>query len=405
MARVQGSVDEALERACARWEESADFSGLKRWLDRELTSEGCPKSLPTTLWLPHLKRIHRARAQRSDGWPRIEAAKVSGWLWRVLHFTRPDGAPVFGSVEKSAANLTTLKALAAESLDPGLSKVVGGWSPSGKAARGALPSPRRSESGQVLASLRNDWTNESSWCAVDARLKSEADAIEVASLGKPWISGAWLTPPRAKAAKPSCWFSNSQVDCIEWTFKSGDTRITRTVVNLRFMDVAIVAQQEEGPATASGLHLPIAPGMAAAMTDGQRSVTLGSPRKKATVIPFGLPALPYESDKGKLVLDDDSIQISNGSAGRRRWLPSLIAWGKAPTQWRVLTVTENMKKCDASVAFGARVAWGPGRDGLLIYRSLAKPGLRAVLGYQTRARFAIGRFTHEGKVVPLLTLD
>ena len=63
------------------------------------------------------------------------------------------------------------------------------------------------------------------------------------------------------------------------------------------------------------------------------------------------------------------------------------------------------KTCPPSVAFGARLAWGPGEDGLLIYRSLAKPALRAVLGHQTRARFLVGRFTPDGDVVPLLSLD
>jgi hypothetical protein len=73
--------------------------------------------------------------------------------------------------------------------------------------------------------------------------------------------------------------------------------------------------------------------------------------------------------------------------------------------WRTLTVTEKSQACPPDVAFGARISWGVGQEGLLIYRSLARPALRAVLGHQTKARFLIGRFTEDGDVEPLLTLD
>ena len=48
---------------------------------------------------------------------------------------------------------------------------------------------------------------------------------------------------------------------------------------------------------------------------------------------------------------------------------------------------------------------GSGDEGLLIYRSLAPPALRSVLGHQTSARFLVGLFTREGDVVPIIKVD
>jgi len=56
------------------------------------------------------------------------------------------------------------------------------------------------------------------------------------------------------------------------------------------------------------------------------------------------------------------------------------------------------------VAFAVRVSWGRD-DTLVIYRSLGPSAPRSFLGYQTKARFLLGRFTNEGNVEPLLSVD
>ena len=56
------------------------------------------------------------------------------------------------------------------------------------------------------------------------------------------------------------------------------------------------------------------------------------------------------------------------------------------------------------VAFAVRVSWGRD-DTLIIYRSLGPSAPRSFLGYQTKARFLLGRFTNEGNVEPLLSVD
>ena len=50
------------------------------------------------------------------------------------------------------------------------------------------------------------------------------------------------------------------------------------------------------------------------------------------------------------------------------------------------------------------MTWGRDET-LVVYRSLARPGLRAFLGHQTRARFLVGLFTAEGEVEPLVKVE
>ncbi len=136
-----------------------------------------------------------------------------------------------------------------------------------------------------------------------------------------------------------------------------------------------------------------------------RALALERPRSTARLIPLSLPALPYPTDRGSFAVEGRDAVLRQPSAGRRRWLPLLFSWDRPPTGWRTLTVTEKSQICPPDVAFAARVSWGTGREGLVIYRSLGRPALRAFLGHQTRARFLIGRFTAEGDVEPLLTIE
>ncbi len=91
---------------------------------------------------------------------------------------------------------------------------------------------------------------------------------------------------------------------------------------------------------------------------------------------------------------------------RRVWMPLLLSWDPAIRKpfTGVLTVVEQSKIGAPNVAFAARVGWGRG-EGLVVYRSFAKPALRSFLGFQTTARFFVGSFSTEGEVEPFLTIE
>ncbi len=400
-----GIIAGSLERACLAWETEGNFDPLSRWLSRQVTTDGCPKLLAIEDWGPSIHRLHASQGRR-PGWPEAERTRVEGWFARLIHFSRPDGSTMFGPRGKDRDRTAWLKEGVAIASDPSLASVVDRWFPSAAILKGQPsppPLPARSETDQVLAMLRPDWTAEGDWVAIDQRGPASPCRVEVAGDGRPWISGDWSTAGTAGTARPTSWTTGAYADAQEWSFRAGSTKIMRTVVLLRYRKVALIAQQEEGP-PASAFRLPLAAGTTTAAVAEQRSLTLIRGRAKARLIPLGLPTLPYETDKGSLSIEGDEAVLSGPGVGRRRWLPMLLSWGKPPSQWRTCTVTEKSETCRPEVAFGARVAWGSGDDGLLIYRSLGPPALRVVLGYQTRARFLIGRFTPEGNVVPLLTL-
>jgi hypothetical protein len=400
-------TDKSLDRACQAWRLRQDSAPLDRWLTRQLTPEGVPVSLDLEVWENQIDCV--VSANQVHKLPRSIQARLEAWFWRLLHFTRTDGSLLFGPKGRSVARIARIQGMAESAIDPAFSRVFDNWFPQKTTKRRstvAPPSASRSDPSKVFAALRSSWDKESEIIAVDQRVTTRPPRIELFANEQSWIRGNWIAGGDLKVgpAKTNRWQTGAYADYLEWSFKAGPTKITRTAVVLHFRGVALLAQQEEGPAT-SGLALPIAETTAATLDATQRYVALTSGRSKARLIPLNLPALPYATDKGTLTIDDHHARLTNGQPGRRRWLPMLATWGKPPTIWRSCTVTENMKICDPDVAFGVRVGWGLKDDGLLIYRSLTKPALRCVLGYQTRARFLIGRFTPDGNVVPLLTVD
>ncbi len=128
----------------------------------------------------------------------------------------------------------------------------------------------------------------------------------------------------------------------------------------------------------------------------------------AASCPLGLPGNPYPTDRGAFVPTGPALELRQAREGRRAWLPLLVSWEPArhrkAVRWRPLTVSEKSKVTPPDVASAVLVAWG--RDEMLvIYRSLARPALRAFLGYQTRARFLVALFTREGDVEPIVKVD
>jgi hypothetical protein len=394
---------DGLERACLAWETEGNSEPLRRWLTQELTDAGCPRRLRIETWGPSLRRLFGAEGRRA-GVIEIERARWQGWVARLVHLSRGDGSMMFGPRGRDRDRTAALRESAARTSDAGLAAVVDRWFADGGTGPVSPLVAARSEPDLVLAALRGDWNVDGDFLAIDHRDPSTPARIEVAGDGRPWISGDWPTDARVAALKPTHWTTGAYADTLEWSFRDGGTRITRTAVSLRYRKVALLAQQEDGPAT-SGLRLTLGDGTSASPIADQRSLGLLRGRAKARLIPLGLPALPYETDKGSLTVDGKTAVLSSPGGGRRRWLPVLLAWGKPPSRWRTCTVTEKSEICGPDVAFGARIAWGAGEDGLLIYRSLGPPALRVVLGHQTRARFLIGRFTYEGNVIPLVTLD
>jgi hypothetical protein len=280
------------------------------------------------------------------------------------------------------------------------------------------PLPAWSSEKHPLASLRADWLKSGEFLAVDHRLTGPTTRFELLGGGAPWLGPDWSlsTGDGSRASRPriQAWSTSSTADLLEWSFRSDAARITRTALVLRGRRLALFADQVDFGGADDGRPVSLSLARHSGIrTDGdEESRTLGLRRTRdrasARAYPLGLPCLPYKTEKGNFHARDGRLVLTQARSGRRTWLPILVSWDAArnrkPVQWRALTVSERSKVCPPDAAVAVRARWGRDET-IVIYRSLARPGLRAFLGHQTRARFLVGTFSSDGDLKPLISLE
>ena len=415
--------DEILARlrsSATDWAERGRLGSLSRWMDRELDPDGVPFRLDAGAWAEGLSVLLTAAVAHPQGWPERLDALAEGWFRAFLRFSRPDNSTVFGPRRASARDgrPQLCRAWAERLSDPGLATVVDWWFPGRREGRHAPPPlPADARPDRVLAILRANWARDGDLVALDHRAARVQTRFELLGAGQSWLGPTWGDEPsaeRAGRAKPTLWVSHGSADVAEWTFRVGRARVSRTAVLLRGRRLALLAEQWDGPGDPGALRLGLAEGVEAVPIPdaGSRGLLLSlrKGRSTARVLPIGLPTLAEPGGRGTLDRQGNEIVLSQaaGDGEKRVWRVLLVSWdarrNRLPVRWRSLTVSESSRPCPRDVAFGVRVAWG--RDeSLLIYRSLAKPALRALLGHQTRARFLVGLFTRDGEVEPFVKVE
>jgi hypothetical protein len=280
------------------------------------------------------------------------------------------------------------------------------------------PLPAWSSSRRVLAVLRGGWQKRDDLLVVDHRRHEPWTRFELIGSGCSWLGPQWRLATAAgesSRARPGAWVTGSSADLLEWSYRLSGLRITRTALVLRGKKLALLGDQIESenlsakpvvsefdlPASVTAVPIPRNRGLLLRSSSG---------RSSAQVLPIALPAGAYLTDRGGFRLLDNHrrLELSCTAKGRRCWLPLLVSWDpmrhRKRLSWRVLTVAQDTKVCAPDVAFAVRVSWGR-EETLVIYRSLSPVAPRSFLGYQTKARFLVGRFTREGDVEPLLSVD
>jgi hypothetical protein len=403
----------ALASARSDWVERGRAEGLRRWLGRELDPDGVPRRLPVAEWSRCLAELAVARRRRVAGWPEFFDARVEGLFRQTLRFSRPDGTPVFGPAGRDAAAGSLFRSWAEELPDPGLSTVVDWWFPSGERRHAPPPLPAHSCPDRPLAMLRANWQARGDLMAIDHRDGGLACGFELRGQGRSWLGPWWgstLEGDPDGRARPSLWASNSSADLLEWTFRVGSVRVVRAALLLRGRKLALLADQVEGGGPSPGMRIGLAEEITAEALPGSRALGLVTARGRtaAQVLPLGLPGNPYPTDRGSFVPAGPALELRQARDGRRAWLPLLVSWEPARhrkgVRWKPLTVSERSKVTPPDVASAVLVAWG--RDEMLvIYRSLARPALRAFLGHQTGARFLVALFTRDGELEPIVKVE
>jgi hypothetical protein len=410
---------ESLARALCAWVRQGDTASLERWFARELEADGAPIRMSIPDWWRCVRGLAEARQSR-PGWSKKVDRQALALLRSLLRFSRPAGTPTtdFDSVEPNDGCQSSLAHLARAYPRSGEARVIGWWLSLPDSLHVPPPLPAWSSSRHVLAVMRGGWQKSDDLLVVDHRGREPHSRFELMGSGCSWLGPDWRlakTVAGSSRARPASWISSSVADLLEWSYRSSGFRITRTALLLRGRKLALLGDQIDGkvlPGKPLETEFDLPAGVTAEPIPGSRGLLLrcSSGRTTAQVLPIALPAASYETERGEFrVLDDHSrLKLSHTARGRRCWLPLLVSWDprrqRKRLSWRVLTVAQDSKVCASDVAFAVRVSWGRD-DTLVIYRSLGSPAPRSFLGYQTKARFLVGRFTSEGNVEPLLSLE
>jgi hypothetical protein len=404
----------ALQQALGDWARHGNGQPLTRWLLRELDSQGTPIRLPIAAWHDCLKCLLQAKAHHGDcpsAWdqPITRLRETTFWFTRrdglpVTHFepTQPNNSGAWPSPYNTDASLDLCAEQASEH------RMSKGHPNHERAAWGG--------SNRVLAVLRPGWPLGDDFLAIDHREPGSSCRFELYGRGRSWLGPLW-TIDRENAtisrAKPRFWLCDPSADLAEWSYRAGPARISHTALVLRGRSLALLSVLVQRPFVAQPavrLRVTLPPGITAAPAADSRAMLLAAPNKSgsAQVVPIGLPALRYPTDRGVFQAEDGALVLSQAARGRRTWLALLVSWDsqrrRRILEWRELTVSENSRKVQPEKAFAVRVSWG--RDETyVIYRSLGPPAPRAFLGHQTTARFVVGLFKPDGTVEPILKVE
>jgi hypothetical protein len=403
-----------LTQATTDWVCQGNEQSLTRWLDRELDAEGVPTRLAIPEWHECLRVLAAARKEGGQ-WPATWEPAITRLIQTTLRFSRPDGSAATDFATSTPANAPTSKSRESTPAHPSKSvdRSVGGWLSQrrGEHPPGALAAWASTD--RVLAVLRADGQATADFLAIDHRHARSDCRVELFGAGRSWLGPSWTIVGEAGTTtrpRPQAWISTSASALAEWSSRAGALRLMWSTVFLRARRLALLAIQVEKSSTlAQSLEVRVSlpPPVTALPDKNSRAILLTGPRKRgsALVLPIGLPCAAYASDRGKFVMEEDELVLTQTAIGRRSWLPLLVSWdslrNRQDADWRILTVSERSRIVSPDKAFAARVSWGR-HETYVIYRSLGPPATRAFLGHHTRARFLVGLFTPDGSVEPIL---
>ena len=142
--------------------------------------------------------------------------------------------------------------------------------------------------------------------------------------------------------------------------------------------------------------------------DSRLSCVRHSSGQGICVIPLGLPQWKTIRSRGELSANQNRVSLKLKEGQQRLYAPVLWSWRddlpSLDMSWSPLTVTENRRKVTSETAVGYRIQCTQ-EDQYLVYRSLSRRGVRALLGYQTNHEFVVGQFGSDGEVTPWLRVD
>ncbi len=355
-----------------------------------------------------------------------DAAQYPGLLEHALRLSRANGQPVFASLESPRWNPHLLKAaLHRAGGDPATRRLLRlaekgaarSRAAGGQKRRKDQPSPSFQGEWAGIAMLRSDWTRTSPRLAVTY---GRQVAMELSVGPRCLWSGTWGLDVRFNGRplailgdwEQVAWESDDGVDYLELELQlSDEITVQRHIILARsdafvFLADAVLGIQQGTIEYHGTLPLKGFSRFQGAVETREGSLAVGR-RPAARVLPLALGEWRSTPTRGSLHAGATGLELAQSADGQSLLAPLFIDLSGARLRkeatWRQLTVAQKREIVPRDVAVGYRVQ--AGKSQWLVYRSLAAPDVRTVLGSNLAHEFLVGQFTAGGRVDTLLEIE
>ena len=366
----------------------------------------------------------------------------------ALRLSRRDGSHVFSDPSADRSGVELLRAAVALAGDEGdfalAALVLSDGKKDRRRSSGDLPDAAAHSEWAAAAVLRPDWSRSAPRLVV---LYSDQSCRVELACGKDILwSGPWgldLQIDGAKAEPSSewselCWVSDKDVDYLELEISFGDGLCIQRHILLarkdRFLLLADAVLGSRRAAIEYRGTLPLCPGVTFRRACQPHQGVLVGRKPRAAVLPLALPphdnegafsgadipvcpvsrhltgrqeCLPHYGEKCALVAGDAGLELRQAAVAQSLLAPLFLDLDRSrtlkPHAWRQLTVAHRGAVQPADVAVGYRVAIG--KRQWLIYRSLAQPADRSLLGHNLQSETLVARFDRRGEVESLIEIE
>lgn len=367
-----------------------------------------------------------ALLSRAAGWSCFDAAARNQYEWAVLQtlrLTRSDGTQVLSHDLEQARAPGLLSAMLEEGgteTERELASHVfaGRLPPSSTSKHVSLPDASVYSEWAETCVMRNEWRRKSPQLVTV--FTEGVVRTELSTKGQLVWSGD-CTPKlhldgREQTIQSDwrelCWFTDTDVDYLELEVQfDDDWRIQRQILLSRsdqFLFMADVVLGSVSRLISLQTSFPLGEQVRWEHDPMTRDGILRR-RKKTLAVALPLPLAEWTSEatNGQLVEESRHLQMTHSQVGKAMYSACFFDLAskrlQRPRTWRRLTIAENRVLQGPDIAVGHRIQ--AGGQQWLIYRSLAKPANRSVLGQNLSQEFVVARFDKDGLIHKLIEIE
>jgi len=347
--------------------------------------------------------------------------------WTVTHalgLSSPQGTPLLGMPHQEAWTPDFLRAVlqaGGDKADVSAAKSIFGkrLTANIKAKKkDAVPESSDNCEWAGVAYMRTEWKRKAPVLAIDYSspdLRLECWVGSQRLLAGTW---SWETTLDGKRLEPigswdeSCWFSDDDVDYLELSMElTGGARLERQILLARdemFLLLADYVIDTAGGELCHHYRLPLGSDAEFEPEHKTREGFLTAGKMVARVLPLALPEWRSDPRIGQLTTYNGRLQLEQQCQGKNLACPLLIDLKKSRAKkactWRQLTIAQSLEIQSPDVAVGYRAQCGKAQ--WLVYRSLAEPANRTLLGQNLSNECLVARFlAPEGEIDELLEIE